>query len=168
MLNFKPAFPFILLMTLAACGAPDMRFPSLERRAYEADAPLLTALDSPVAPSILSDDLAAKAVALRARHDAAHTAYMRGRAAVQAIASKAAGRSPGSEDWVNAHVMLSRLDRMRADSVGALRDFDGLIADAGARDVGMAALLADAQLPIAHDVAAQNVEIAQLSRLIGE
>ena len=64
--------------------------------------------------------------------------------------------------------MLSRLDKLRSDSVAALRDFDGLIADAGADDAGVAALLTEAQRPVAEDVAEQNTEIARLSRLIGE
>jgi hypothetical protein len=64
--------------------------------------------------------------------------------------------------------MLSRLDKMRSDSVAALRDFDGLISDAGERDPGIAALLTEAQRPVAEDVAVQNAEIARLSKMIGE
>jgi hypothetical protein len=64
--------------------------------------------------------------------------------------------------------MLSRLDKTRADSVAALRDFDGLIFEAGARDAGLAALLTEAQRPVVEDVAAQNAEIARLSKMIGE
>jgi hypothetical protein len=64
--------------------------------------------------------------------------------------------------------MLSRLDKMRADSVAALRDFDGLIAEVGARDAGVAAHLTEAQRPVAEDVAEQNAQIARLSMVIGE
>lgn len=168
MLNFKPASPLLLLLILSACGAPDVRFPSLERRNYETDAPIAPPAESPAAPSVLSAELDGKAAALIARHRAAHGAYLRGLPAVQSTASRAAGSSPGSEAWVNAHVQLSRLDKMRSDSVGALRDFDGLISEAGERDAGVAALLTDAQRPVAQDVAAQNDEIARLSQVIGE
>jgi hypothetical protein len=52
--------------------------------------------------------------------------------------------------------------------VAALRDFDGLIADAGARDAEIAVLLKDAQQPVAEDVAEHNAQIARLSMVIGE
>ena len=168
MLNFKPAPPLLLLLILSACASPGGKFPSLERRAYETDAPIAAAAEPPAPRPILSAELSAKVSALLARHKTAHNTYLRGLPAVQATASKAAGTSPGAEAWVNAHLVLSRLDKMRSDSVAALRDFDGLIDDAGARDAGMAELLTEAQMPIAEEVAAQNAEIARLSRLIGE
>ena len=168
MLNFKPAAPLLLFLILAACGTKDGGFPSLERRSYEADAPIQAAIEPAAAPSTLSGVFVAKTDALQARHKAAHGAYLGALAAVQAIASKAAGSSAGSEPWVNAHLMLSRLDKTRADSVAALRDFDGLITEAGARDAGLAALLTEAQRPIIDDVTEQNAEIARLSKVIGE
>ena len=168
MLNFKPATSLLLLATLAACASTEGQFPSLERRPYETNAPIAPPAESPAAPSVLSAELATKVDALRTRHSAAHAAYQRGLPAVQSTASRAAGTAPGSEGWVNAHVLLSRLDRMRADSVGVMRDFDALIAEAGALDAGVAALVTEAQRPVAEEVAAQNTEIARLSRLIGE
>ena len=168
MLNFKPVLPLLPLLTLAACGAPQGGFPSLERRAYETDAPITVLAESAAAPATLSAELANKADALLTQHRTAQAEYLRRLPAVQTTASRAAGTSPGSENWVNAHLILSRLDKQRSDSVAALRDFDRLIADAGARDASAAALLTAAQRPIAEDVAAQNEEIQRLSRLIGE
>ena len=168
MLNFKPASPLLLLLILAACGTREGGFPSLERRSYEADAPIAAPGDSVAAPFVLSAAFAAKIDTLQARHKAAHSAYLSGLPAVQSTASQAAGTAPGSEFWVNAHLMLSRLDKMRSDSVAALRDFDGLIAEAGARDAGLAAHLTEAQRPVVEDVAEQNAEIARLSKVIGE
>jgi hypothetical protein len=168
MLKFKPASPLLLLLILAACGTKGAGFPSLERRSYEADAPIFAPTESAAALSVLPGEFAAKSDALQARHRTAHAGYMGALAAAQAIASQAAGSSPGSEAWVNAHLMLSRLDKTRADSVAAVRDFDGLIADAGARDAGIAVLLTEVQRPVIEDVARQNAEIARLSNVIGE
>ena len=113
-------------------------------------------------------ELKAQVDALLLRHQVAHAAYLGRLDAVRAVAARAAGSAPGSEAWVNAHVILSRLDKMRDDSVAAVRAFDGLIADASAGDSGLVALLTDAQKPVADDVAVQNDEIRRLSRLIGE
>ena len=117
---------------------------------------------------MLSAELATKLNALLFRHTAANQDFLRGLGAVQSTASNASGTAPGSEAWVNAQLVLSRLDKMRAGSVAVLREFDGLIADAGASDADMAALLTEAQRPATEDVAAQSAEIARLSRLIGE
>jgi hypothetical protein len=168
MLNFKPASPLLLLSALTACAAPGVQFPSLERRAYETNAPVAAPAESPAPSAVLSAELATKLNALLVRHTSANLDFLRGLGTVQSTASKAAGTAPGSEAWVNAQLMLSRLDKMRADSVAVLREFDGLIADAGAVDADMAALVTDAQRPVTEDVAAQSAEIARLSRLIGE
>ncbi|MBJ7254823.1 MAG: hypothetical protein JHD25_08585 [Sphingomonadaceae bacterium] len=168
MLNFKSASALLLLLILAACGTREGEFPSLERRSYEADAPIAAPGDSASAPFVLSAEFAAKIDALQARHIAAHGAYLRELPAVQLTASQAARTAPGSEFWVNAHLMLSRLDKIRSDSVAALRDFDALIAEAGARDAGIAAHLTEVQRPMADDVAQQNTEIVRLSKVIGE
>ena len=113
-------------------------------------------------------ELKAQVDALLARHQAAHAAYLERLDAVRSVAARAAGSAAGSEAWVNAHVTLSRLDKMRDDSVAAVRAFDSLIAEANAGDSGLAEMLTDAQKLVADDVAVQNDEIRRLSRLIGE
>ena len=168
MLNFKLASPLLLLFALTACAAPGVQFSSLERRPYETNAPVAAPAESPALSAVLSAELATKLNALLAKHTTANQDFLRGLGAVQSTASKAAGTAPGSEAWVNAQLMLSRLDKMRADSVAVLREFDGLIADAGAVEANMAALVTEAQRPVTEDVAAQSAEIARLSRLIGE
>jgi hypothetical protein len=168
MLNFKPASPLLLLSALTACAAPGVQFPSLERRPHETNTPVAASAESRAPSAVLSVELATQSNALLVRHTAANQDFLRALGAVQSTASKAAGTAPGSEAWVNAQLVLSRLDKMRAGSVAVLREFDGLIADAGAVDADMAALVTEAQRPVSEDVAAQSTEIERLSRLIGE
>jgi hypothetical protein len=164
----KPMLRLMPLILLASCGSIDGQFPSLERRAYENNDAITAPITPPAAPVSMSVELKAQVDALLSRHQVAHVAYLERLDAVRSVAARAAGSAPGSEGWVNAHVILSRLDKIRDDSVAAVRAFDGLIADANAGDSGLAALLTDAQKPVVDDVAAQNDEIRRLSRLIGE
>ena len=164
----KPILRLTPLILLASCGSIDGQFPSLERRAYENNDPITAPITPPAAALSLPVELRAQVDALLSQHKIAHAAYLGRLDAVRAVAARAAGSAPGSEGWVNAHVILSRLDKMRDDSVAAVRAFDGLIADANAGDSGLVALLTDAQKPVLDDVAAQNDEIRRLSRLIGE
>jgi hypothetical protein len=163
-----PTLRLTPLILLASCGSIDGRFPSLERRAYENN-------DTIAAPGTPAEALVSMPVELRSqvdallsRHQLAHAAYLERLDAVRAVASRAARGAPGSEAWVSAHVTLSRLDKIRGDSVAAVRVFDTLIADASAGDSGLVALLIDAQKPVVDDVATQNDEIRRLSLLIGE
>ena len=164
----KPMLRLMPLILLASCGSIDGQFPSLERRAYENNDAITAPITPPAAPVSMSVELKAQVDALLARHQVAHAAYLERLDAVRAVAARAAGSAPGSEAWVNAHVTLSRLDKIRDDSVAAVRAFDSLIADANAGDSGLVALLTDAQKPVVDDVAAQNDAIRRLSRLIGE
>lgn len=102
------------------------------------------------------------------RHSAADAAYARDLPRVQALAQRAAGSAAGSESWVNAHLELSRLDKTRADSVAALRDFDALITTEGEARAEYLPLLTEAQKAVADGAARQNAEIERLSQLIGE
>ena len=164
----KPMLRLMPLILLASCGSIDGQFPSLERRAYENNDAITAPITPPAAPVSMSVELKAQVDALLARHKIAHAAYLERLDAVRSVAARAAGSAPGSEAWVNAHVILSRLDKIRDDSVAVVRAFDGLIADANAGDSGLSALLTDAQKPVVDEVAAQNDEIRRLSRLIGE
>ena len=164
----KPMLRLTPLILLASCGSTDGQFPSLERRAYENNDAITAPVTSPVAPVSMPVELRSQVDALLARHQAAHAAYLERLDAVRSVAVRAAGSAAGSEAWVNAHVTLSRLDKMRDDSVAAVRAFDSLIAEANAGDSGLAEMLTDAQKLVADDVAVQNDEIRRLSRLIGE
>lgn len=158
-----------LTALLAACGTTANEFPSLERRPYEIDGPNVEPdIAVPAAPTALPPELAEKVAALATRHRIADADYKRDLVRMQAVASRAAGSAPGSESWVNAHLELSRLDKARADSVAALRDFDTLITSEGEVNTQFLPLLTEAQKAIADDVALQNAEIGRLSQLIGE
>ena len=164
----KPILRLMPLILLASCGSIDGQFPSLERRAYENNDAITAPITPPAAPVSMSVELRAQVDALLSRHKIAHAAYLERLDAVRSEALRAAGSAPGNEAWVNAHVILSRLDKIRDDSVAVVRAFDGLIADANAGDSGLSALLTDAQKPVIDDVAVQDDEIRRLSRLIGE
>jgi hypothetical protein len=165
---FKSALYFAPLIVLTACAADEGKFPSLDRRPYESRNPV-TAPEAPQpAPVALPAELAARVDALNARHKAAQASFAKDLPTVQSVASSASGGSPGSESWVNAHLQLSRLDKVRADSVAVVREFDTLISEQADADSDLVPLLTDAQRPVADAVAAQNAEIERLSRLIGE
>lgn len=154
---------------LSACATADGTFPSLERRPYEVDGPNVEPdVAAPVASAELPPELVEKVKALTNRHESSDAAYAKDLPHVQSIAQRAAGSAVGSESWVNAHLELSRLDRSRADSVAALRDFDTVITTEGETNAQYLPLLTEAQKAVADDVAAQNAEIERLSQLIGE
>ena len=159
--------PLCMALLLPGCSTPDGDFPSLERRPFETETPVAEPV-APAAPTVLPAALADKVSTLTNRHQAASASFAKALPNVQRIAAGAASRSAGSEAWVNAHLLLSRLDKMRFDSVAALGEFDGLIGDHIDGDSGYVALLVEAQEKIAAEVAAQKAEIERMSRLIGE
>ncbi len=153
-------------LLLVACSTPNGSFPSLERRPYETEKPVETpAIAAPVA---LSADLAAKVDALVRQHKVANAIFEKELPSVQNIAAKASGSAPGTESWVNAHLQLSRLDKMRADSVAVLGAFDVLITGQVDGDSSYVTLLTRYQQDIAEEVVAQTAQIDRMSRQIGE
>jgi hypothetical protein len=168
MLIAKSLAIVVPIILLSACGTTDGEFPSLERRPYESKSPIPAQEIAVPAPTTLPTGLATKVVDLRRRHAAAQAIFAKDLPSVRSAASRAAGSSPGSESWVNAHLQLSRLDKARGDSVAVVREFDTLISAQADADSDFVPLLTEAQKPVADDVAAQNAEIERLSRLIGE
>ena len=156
-----------MIAALSGCSSPGGSFPSLERRAFETATPVVepVAIDTPTAlPAALAD----RVREITRKHELASATFAKALPAIQRTASGAAGGSPGSEVWVNAHLQLSRVDRLRFDSVAALSDFDQLIADQIDGDSHYVALLVDVQESMARDVSKQKAEIERLSKLIGE
>jgi hypothetical protein len=157
-------------LLLAGCASVEGDFPSLSKRPYETGNPVDVPAATP-APltTALPADLKTRTDALVARGRQAHLAFEAALPAVRAASQSASGAAPGSEAWVNAHMILSRADGARSDGVAALGDMDQLIArerDKGA-DPGLIALLAEPQGQLAAIVNQDTAEINRLANLIG-
>jgi hypothetical protein len=171
----KPLLAMAILFTtsLSACTSTQGEFPSLGKRPFEGvaldQAPDIT---TNLLASKLPSALATKIAALQARHNAAAAAYANLLPAARNAARAAAGSGAGNENWVAAHVTLSRLDKSRADSVAALAELDALVtAQEDIESKGgvpsVLHLLNPSQNQIANAVEAQNSQIKELSLLIG-
>jgi hypothetical protein len=172
MMIFKPAtsISMLALLSLAACSTTQGDFPPLSKRPFEKSGPIEEpTVAAPAASSSLPAPLAAQANALLTRSETAAAAFARARPQALAAARAASGAGIGSEGWIEAHMLLSRLDATRSDGVAALSEIDRLIAAERLRgaDDGIIALLATAQQEIAGTVIGQNEDIAQLHRTIG-
>lgn len=163
----------IFATCLSACSAPDGEFPSLNKRPFETQKPVEDIDKQPLLISeTLPKSISAKLASLQSRHEAAANAYAKLLPAARQSAQTAAGLKAGSENWVSAHVKLSRLDKARADSVSALAEIDKMITtqletNSDAQTPSFVHLLIPTQTAMANAVAAQNIEIRKLSLLIG-
>ncbi len=161
------------MLLLSACTTPQDAFPSLAKRPFESNVPV-AAPEQPVAVTaeFLPLALSSKIAALMGRHGAAQTAFAGRLGAVRARVASAAGATTGSENWVDAHLQLSRLDHLRGDSVAVLAELDKMVAAQGdAESQGASPLLSPLMEPtrqsVADAVTAQSAEIDQLARQIG-
>jgi hypothetical protein len=169
------AFLFVSCCLLSACATSNDDFPSLAKRPYEKagaieDPDALPPNAAPIAQTTrLPDALAQTTAQLKQRNNVAHAAFGQARAAAETSAQKAADAAQGSETWAEAHMILSRLDRTRSDSVVALGEIDRLIGQEQDKksDLGLIALLTEVQQDIAASVTEQNVVIERLTRTIG-
>lgn len=164
-----------LVFTLCsgACSTSGGEFPSLSRRPFENGLPIEAPVVAPVPvadrlPDVFADEVGA----LTARHRSAMAAYQALLPSARRVAAAASGSAQGNEAWVNAHLVVSRLDHARADSTAALAQLDNLTAqrlDAEAKGAfpQIMSLLTPVQNSIATDVTAQNAEIERLSLLVG-
>ncbi len=158
-------------MSLGACSTTnDGSFPSLSKRPFETSGPIEDQEAAPVAITTqLPDALTSQSNVLLARSRAAAAIFARSLPAAQSAARGAAGSATGSEGWVQAHMILSRLDASRADGVAALGEMDRLMAtqqEQGA-DAGLLGLLRVIQSEIADSVSDQNTRIGDLHLIIG-
>ncbi len=163
----------IFAALLQGCSTTGGEFPSLSRRPFESGTPIEAPIVAPVpVASSLPEPYAGQIGVLRARHNKAASQFAALLPGARQTAAAAAGSAVGSEAWVNAHVIVSRLDHARADSPASLADLDNLVAtrfDAEAKGAFplIMPLLTPVQSNIAASVAAQNAEIQRLSVLIG-
>lgn len=166
--------PFLLAAALlGGCAGPKDAFPSLARRPFE-QSPVITPAP-PAARAVASGlpgAVGGKVDALRARHQNASSDFLRMlpavRLAVQLSAQGGAAAEQGSENWVTAQLMISRLDNARSDAIAALADMDDLIMrQLDAESADETPLISPLLGPIRADMAAaverQNQEIAALT-----
>jgi hypothetical protein len=173
MFQINRPFLFSILLpafALSGCASVEGDFPSLAKRPYEKANPIE---EPPIAVETLTKalpaDLQRQVDSLVARSSAAHAAFETSLPSVRAVIQSAGNPAPGSEPWINAHMVLSRTDSTRADNVAALGEIDQLIArerEKGA-DAGLIALLLAPQQKIAERLNAENTEIERLTQLIG-
>ncbi|RDV05944.1 hypothetical protein DXH95_00340 [Sphingorhabdus pulchriflava] len=164
------SLPVIAALLLGGCSLPDGEFPSLAKRPYETDNPVVEPpAESEQLSTALPEELAGLVDQMMARHQRAESAFRGALGRTRQLVQSAAGSATGSESWAVAQVELSRLDSLRGDSVAALSDLDALISAQREKgiDSGLLRLLDRPKSVIANDVAAQAAEIEALSRLLG-
>ena len=163
-----------MLTALAGCAGVEGEFPSLERRPFEQTAPVTAPVPPPTpVASSLPAATDAKMRGLQARHNKASAAFDAMLPAVRVTANAASSSPTGSEAWVGAQLMVSRLDKTRSDAVAALAEMDGLLlaqqeAESKGVDTLLSPLLKPALDKMVQRTAGQNKEIDRLSRLIGQ
>jgi hypothetical protein len=166
-----PPLLALSILSLSACSTPDGDFPSLSKRPYESAQPIAEPEAAPtVTTNVLPASLSANTNRLLERDQIANAAFVRARIAAESSARAGSGAAKGSESWVQAQMVLSRLDAARADSVTVLGEIDGLIALERIKgaDAGLIGLLETTQARIAASVANQEAEIRRLSATIGQ
>jgi hypothetical protein len=170
--RFRLKMPLLALMILplSACATQEGDFPSLSKRPYESAEPIAAPDPTPAAiTTSLPAALAEQTNRLLERNRIAHSAFVRARGAAESAARSGSGAPNGSENWVQAQMVLSRLDASRADSVSALGEIDRLVTgerNKGA-DPGLIGLLDQVQSEIASTVAEQEAVISRLYSTIG-
>jgi len=157
-------------LLLGACSLPQGEFPSLAKRAYESDDPIVEPpADAEILSASLPDSLRGQLQALVSRHETADAAFRNALPAARQAAQLGSGAAEGSESWVVAQMEISRLETLRSDSLAALAEIDRLVAaerDKGA-DEGIIGLMAPYQENVRKDVDAQTRNIVELSNLPG-
>ncbi len=149
------------------------QFPTLEKRAFETATPENIV---PVAPRQTADDLpsgmSAELAAIESRFNSAQENYAALLPEARRAASGAAGSVIGSENWVNAQLIVSRLDGARAAATLAQSEIDQIMTaqiddESRNADPLQSPLIAPLQQRIAKAVSAQNAELERLARQIG-
>jgi hypothetical protein len=166
--------PMLCVLFLSGCSTPEGAFPSLAKRPFETEVPVAAPAPPPVMTAeTLPDDIADKVQSLLKRHEKAQAAFDKDLPSIRGIASKAAGSEIGGENWVSAQTQLSRLDKVRADSVTVQGEMDILVTtitngETNENTSGIINVLTEYQMQLGKAVDKQTDEIDRLSKLIGE
>jgi hypothetical protein len=149
------------------------QFPTLEKRPFESASPenILPPAPRPTA-SILPSGLSNRVAAINSLFNSATSNYAALLDDARREAAGAAGSKIGSEVWVNAQLVVSRLDDARADAALAQSQIDQLMteqldAESRNQDPLLSPLIVPLQQQIAKTVTAQNDELERLARQIG-
>jgi hypothetical protein len=162
-----------LTLVLAGCESIEGKFPSLAKRPFETEAapiePVATVRETALQ---LPDSLAVQVKVIERKFNAGRANYAALLGPAQATANSAAGSAIGSEAWVNAQLIVSRLDKSRADAVLAQAEIDTLLssvldAESNKQDALISPLILQLQRRIASEVEDQNAELERLARRIG-
>ncbi len=149
------------------------QFPTLEKRPFETASPENIV---PAAPrqtaKILPNGMSAQIAAIENRFDKAQANYAALLPEARRAASGAAGSAMGSENWVNAQLIVSRLDGARAGATLAQSEIDQIMTaqiddESRNSDPLLSPIIAPLQQRIAKAVSAQNAELERLARQIG-
>lgn len=170
----RPIFvPLLTAALLCGCSTPEGAFPSLARRPFEQN---VTPSPGPVPARAIASRLpgamGSKVEAWQARHQKASSAFSLMLQSARLAAQNGRSAAEGSEDWVKAQLMLSRLDNARSDAVTVLAEMDDLISrQTDAESASSEPLISPLLNPIRADMGAaveqQDREISSLSEIIG-
>jgi hypothetical protein len=172
MMNTRYSLLLLTILT-SACASTQGQFPTLEKRPFETAA---TENILPNAPRATADrltpDLSEKVAAIDNLFNSAVSNYAALLPEARRVATGAAGSAMGSENWVNAQLIVSRLDGARADAALAQSQIDQIMtqqldSESRNQDPLLSPLIAPLQQKIAKAVVAQNEELERLARQIG-
>ena len=119
-----------IALTVSACAADTMNYPSLARRPGER-AVDRAAPPAPLPATAATDSaLAARLAALVDQAREAHARFGLRRDRAERAISAGGGSAPGSDPWATASIALADLESARSDAMIALADLDQLYAAA--------------------------------------
>ena len=153
----------IVTVTLSGCAMQQGDFPSLQKRPYEDETAVETAV--PIVPeTTLSADLQSRLNAAMAQSSAAHDGFRASLPAVKKRVDAARGAAVSSESWVVAQMELGALEIERSPSVEALADIDAIYTEqlsqeAAQRQSGGTAIIARQREIVQAHVNSQQAEI---------
>lgn len=164
-------------LVLSACTQGTGRYPSLAKRDAErmvgsipVPEPEPAPTNGPPPPAV-PQDVAQQLDRIAAAAEAAHADFLEQVPRARARASAARGAGVASDSWADAQVALASLESARSDTMFALADLDGLLADRGVASFessvpqGLERIISLREI-VAGVVAEEDAVLAQLRGLV--